>query len=382
LAEAALAPRVAILVAFTGDGGVENMVANLARGLVRRGIAVDILLLKARGGHVARLPEQARILRLDVRTSLLGLPAVTAYLRRERPLALLAAKDRAGRLALVARRLSGVPTRVVLRLGMHLSGSLAGKSRLRRWSRWVFVRRLYPMADALIAVARGVAEDMVQHGGLPRECLHVVPNPTIPDDLERRAGASVDHPWLAAERTTPVVVGAGRLRPQKDFATLIRAFAGLRRQRQARLIILGEGEERGRLQALARSLGVAGDVDLPGFIPDPLPWLARAELFVLASAFEGSPNVLIEAMACGTPVVATDCPSGPREILDGGRHGPLVPVGDAEALTRAMAERLAAPRAAETLRGAVAGHRTDSAVTACLRVLDPEGRLSPPAPSG
>lgn len=375
-------PRLAILVAFTGDGGVENMIANLARGLAARGIALDILLLKARGGHVARLPGEARILRLNARTSLLALPAVIRYLRRERPVTLLAAKDRAGRLALIARRLSGVPTRIVLRLGMHLSGSLAGKSRLRRWSRWVFVRRLYPSADAIIAVARGLADDMIRNGGLPPERLHVVPNPSVPDDLEARIAQPVSHPWLTADRSEPVIIAAGRLRPQKDFVTLLHAFARFAATGMGRLIILGEGECRAELESRACELGIEGRVALAGFIDDPLPWLARADLFVLSSAFEGSPNVLVEAMACGTPVVATDCPSGPRDILDNGRHGPLVPVGDAEALARAMAERLAAPRNAEGLRTAVAAHRTAHAVDAYLRILDPQRRLCTAGASG
>lgn len=375
MAEGRPTRRLAILVAFTGDGGVENMVANLARGLAARGIALDVLLLKARGGHVARLPAEARILRLNARTSLLGLPAVVRYLRRERPVALLAAKDRAGRLALIARRLSGVPTRVVLRLGMHLSGSLAGKSALRQWSRWIFVRRLYPAADAIIAVAQGVADDMVRHGGLDPERLHVVPNPSVPDDLDARIRQPVHHPWLTPERPGPAIIAAGRLRPQKDFATLLRAFARLAGSSDERLIILGQGECRAELEALARELRIEDRVALPGFVDDPLPWLARADLFVLSSAFEGSPNVLVEAMACGTPVVATDCPSGPREILAGGRHGPLVPIGDPEALACAMAERLAAPRDAEGLRAAVTAYRTANAVDAYLRVLDPTHRL-------
>jgi glycosyltransferase involved in cell wall biosynthesis len=146
------------------------------------------------------------------------------------------------------------------------------------------------------------------------------------------------------------------LQRQKDFPTLIRAFARVRQTRPCRLVIIGEGRERPALEALIGQLGLTGQVDLPGFQPNPLPFLARASLFVLSSAWEGSPNVLTEAMALGTPVVATDCPSGPAELLDGGRIAPLVPVGDPEALARMVLATLDQPTPAARLKDAVADY--------------------------
>ncbi|WP_019591002.1 glycosyltransferase [Thioalkalivibrio sp. ALE20] len=351
-------PRLAVLVSYTGDGGVEKMMNHLLRGFVDAGVQVDLLLLKARGGHVEDIPAEVNVIRLDARTSLLALPAVTRYLRRQCPDALLAAKDRAGRVALRARRLARVPTRIVLRMGMHLSGSLADKTALQRWLRYRPVRRLYPHADAIVAVAQPVADDLARIGGIPSERFRVIANPVISPSLSARAEEAAEHPWLeAATRSeTPVILAVGRLRPQKDFATLLRAFALLHARRPCRLIILGEGPERDRLQGLARELGIADHVDLAGFRSNPYPFMRAANLFVLSSRFEGSPNVLVEAMALGTPVVSTDCPSGPREILAGGRLGPLVPVGDAPALADGMARGLEAPVEPALLQQAVADY--------------------------
>jgi glycosyltransferase involved in cell wall biosynthesis len=282
---------------------------------------------------------------------------------------MLAAKDRAGRLAILARWIAGVPTRVVIRLGMHLSGSLAQKSRLRRWSRWLPARWLYPYADGFIAVSDEVADDISEHAGLDRERFGVIPNPAVPPDVAVRQAAPVRHDWLSADAPLPVVLACGRLAPQKDFVTLLSAFAAVRERLQARLIILGEGPERARLAGLRSKLGLDPCVDFPGFVDDVLPWMARADVFVLSSAYEGSPNVLVEAMACGVPVVATDCPSGPARILRGGLLGPLVPVGDAERLASAICSTLAEPVPAATLIDAVSDYRTVTSARQYLAFL-------------
>ena len=172
--------------------------------------------------------------------------------------------------------------------------------------------------------------------------VRVVPNPVPHDDVAAMAVAPLDHPWFD-EPGVPVILSAGRLVDQKDFSTLIRAFAQVVKSRPARLVILGEGRERGALAALARELGVAEGVDLPGFVANPFAWMARARVFAVSSIYEGLSMVLVEAMACGTPVVSTDCPHGPREVLEDGRWGRLVPVGAAGALAAAILETLRDP---------------------------------------
>ena len=356
-------PRITVMAAFTGDGGVENMITNLLHGFVARGAAVDLLLLKARGGHLDRIPDTVRVIRLDVSTSLFALPAVVRYLRRHRPAAMLVAKDRASRIALLARRIAGTDTRLVLRMGMHLSGSLAGKSSLRRWSRHLPVRWLYPWADQIVTVSDAVAEDLATIGGIPRDRFTVIRNPSIREDIHTRAAQPLEHPWLQPDAVIPVILGVGRLTEQKDFATLIRAVARVRQHREVRLIILGDGGEHNRLRSLANALGISDAVDLAGFQTNPYQWMARAALFVLPSRYEGSPNVLVEAMALGTPVVATDCPSGPDEILCNGSIAPLVPVGHAAAMAEAISATLAHPPNPGHLQQAVSEYHVD--ISAC-----------------
>jgi glycosyltransferase involved in cell wall biosynthesis len=170
----------------------------------------------------------------------------------------------------------------------------------------------------------------------------VLPNPVVTPELVECAAQPLDDPWFTAG-AAPVVLGAGRLDQQKDFPTLIRAFAAVRSKRAARLVILGEGPERARLESLVEELGIGEHVRLPGFVSNPFSYMARAAVFVLSSAWEGMPGVLIQAMACGAPVVATDCESGPREVLASGKYGRLVPVGDHAALAEAIAATLDAP---------------------------------------
>jgi glycosyltransferase involved in cell wall biosynthesis len=179
---------------------------------------------------------------------------------------------------------------------------------------------------------------------VPSAKVKVIYNPTVTPEIFRKATEPVQHPWFVDNRV-PIILAAGRLHRQKDFPTLLRAFSLLRQNRPCRLVILGDGKKRRRkaLRQLAKQLGIEKDVSLPGFVENPFAYMARANLFVLSSAWEGFGNVIVEALACGCPVVSTDCRSGPREILDNGRYGRLVPVGDPEALARAMLEALDDP---------------------------------------
>jgi glycosyltransferase involved in cell wall biosynthesis len=204
--------------------------------------------------------------------------------------------------------------------------------------------------------------------GLSREQVCVVRNPVWTSELTQLAQEPVNHPWLQ-QHDTPVIIGAGRLTRQKDFTTLIRAFAEIRARRPCRLILLGEGDYRVRLEALASELNIRDAVSLPGFVPNPYAWIARARLFVLSSLWEGSPNVLTEALALGVPVVSTDCPSGPREILKGGEYGTLVPMGDAAALARAMATTLDHPLPRERLQEAARPYTVEESVRGYLEAL-------------
>jgi glycosyltransferase involved in cell wall biosynthesis len=360
--------RLAIFISFSGEGGVERMIINLAKGFASAGHAVDLVLARAQGEHLKGIPETIRVVRLEAKHTLTALFALSRYLRREKPAALLAPKDRAMKTAVLARRLSGTRPRLVGRLGTTVSAALEGRSWLHKAVWYAGMRLFYRFVDRIVAVSEGVAHDVVAISGLPRDRIAVVRNPVVTSELPNLAAQPVDHPFFAPGQP-PVILGAGRFTRQKDFPTLIRAFAKLRAGRPCRLVILGEGRSRGALEALAAALGVEKDVSLPGFIGNPYAYMAKARLFVLSSAWEGSPNVLTEAMAVGTPVVSTECPSGPREILHGGRFGPLVPVGDAEAMAQAMLETLDDPIKPETLKAAVAEYTVEASVRQYLEVL-------------
>jgi glycosyltransferase involved in cell wall biosynthesis len=360
--------RLAIFISFSGEGGVERMIINLAKGFASAGHAVDMVLARAQGEHLKGIPETIRVVRLEARHTLTALFALSRYLRQERPAALLAPKDRAMKTAVLARRLSGTRPRLVGRLGTTVSAALEGRSWLHKAAWHAGMRLFYRFVDRIVAVSEGVARDVVAMSGLPRDRITVVRNPVVTSELPNLAAQPVDHPFFAPGQP-PVVLGAGRFTRQKDFPTLIRAFAKLRAARPCRLVVLGEGRSRGALEALAAALGVDKDVSLPGFTGNPYAYMAKARLFVLSSAWEGSPNVLTEAMAVGTPVVSTDCPSGPREILQGGRFGPLVPVGDVEAMAQAMLETLDDPIDPETLKAAVAEYTVEASVRRYLEVL-------------
>lgn len=327
--------KIALFLPSLGGGGAERIMLNLAAGLSARGIDVDLVLATATGEYLDHIPEAVRLVDLGATRPLTAVPALARYLRAQRPRALLATILNANLAALLAHRLAGVSTRLVIRESSTLSVDLVHMSPLNR----ILTPRLIAWnsrrVHAFVAPSLRAADDLAKTTGIPRAAIEVIYNPVVSDALRERATQPTRHRWLQGG-DVPVIVGMGRLTRQKDFATLIRAFARVSRTMPARLIVLGEGEDRGDLEALCRQLGVAADVDLPGFVANPYALLSRARLFVLSSRWEGLPGALIEALACGARVVSTDCPSGPREILDDGRYGQLVPVEDEAALADAM----------------------------------------------
>jgi glycosyltransferase involved in cell wall biosynthesis len=217
-----------------------------------------------------------------------------------------------------------------------------------------------------------VRNDIAALTGLSRRRIVVIPNPVVTAELLDQARCPLDHPWFHPS-APPVVMGVGRLTRQKDFPTLLHAFAAVRASRPCRLVILGEGRDRPALAALAAALNINLDVDLPGFIPNPYAYMARAAAFVLSSAWEGSPNVLTEALALGTPVVATDCPSGPREILQHGRLGRLVPIGRPEAMADAIAAILDNPPLRKACREVLVRYAAPASAQRYLAVMSGAG---------
>ena len=330
---------LAIFLPGLYDGGAERILLNLAEGIAARGFPVDLVLSRAEGPYMSQIPDSVRVIDLKAARVLMCLPALVHYLRTERPAAMLSALY-ANIIAVWARRITGIPQRVVISEHNTLTSVSHGEKDLR-WKLYPELARwFYPWADGIIAVSKGVADDLTLTTKLSPTQIQVIYNPIVTPDLQKRSEAPLDHPWFRRGEP-PVVLGVGRLTAQKAFGLLIEAFARVRKSQSARLIILGEGEERPKLEAMIRQLGLEQDVDLPGFVSNPYPYMAHAALFVLSSKWEGLPTVLVEAMSLGTPVIATDCPSGPREILGNNQYGQLVPVDDPGALTLAIQNSLA-----------------------------------------
>ena len=402
-AAAARAPgarHLAIFMRALPGRGAERVAVLLAAGFAARGVRVDFVLARAEGHFLGALPASVTAVDLGVRSGYAGLRAVprlglrdaahllagfasldvplvhgavgpfAAYLRRERPDAVLSLLNHSNLAAVVARDLAGVDTRLVLSVHGHTSSAVARSLRPRLRLQPGLMRRFFPRADAVVAVSDGVARDTAAILGIDPGGVVTIPNPVVVDGVPAGAAEPAGHPWLD-DGAVPVVLGAGTLRPVKGFDTLIRAFARARAARPLRLVILGEGPERARLRRLAARLGVAGDVDLPGFVANPHAFMRRAGVFVLSSAFEGFGNVLVEAMACATPVVATDCPGGPAGILGHGRFGPLVGVGDADAMARAIGATLDAPLPGPVLTARAGDFTVDRAAARYLDLLFP-----------
>jgi glycosyltransferase involved in cell wall biosynthesis len=333
---------IAFFLPLLTAGGAERVTLNLAQGITERGLRVDLVLAAAEGPFRDQVPPAVRLVDLRAGRVLRSLIPLSSYLRRERPRVLFSQMDHANLVALWAAKLARRATPVVVTVHNTMSQATRQEGRLAE-SLWPpLLRTFYPWAASVVAVSRGAADDLARTAGLPRDRIEVVYNPVITPAMMALAGQAPDHPWFAPGQP-PVIVGVGRLTRQKDFPSLIRAFAEVRRLRTAHLIILGEGEDRTALETLVTELGLTADVALPGFRENAMAYLAGSALFVLSSAWEGLPTVLIEALAAGTRVVSTDCPSGPREILQEGRLGALVPVGDATALAEAMIEALDRP---------------------------------------
>lgn len=326
---------VAVFLPSLRGGGAERAMLNLAEGFLEEGVNVDLVLAQKEGPYLHRVPQGVSLIDLHAPRIRYAIGGLKSYLGHKRPMGLISSMDHTNVASLVARRLARVPTRIVATL--HNTMSIKMKD-LPGWRRTLIPRILkgaYRRASAVVAVSQGVADDAAKVTGFPRERIEVIYNPAITPELLTRASEPLEHPWFKSGEP-PVLLSVGRLTEQKDYGLLIRAVKRVCESLPVRLIILGEGEERSSLEQLIADLDLQDSVALPGFVSNPYAYMRHAALFVLSSRWEGLSMVLIEAMAVGMPVVSTNCPNGPFEVLKGGELGSLVPVGDLSALTEAI----------------------------------------------
>lgn len=335
---------VSVFVSNLHVGGAELAMLQIAEGLAASGLSVDLVLIQAEGAFMSQVSDRIRVVNLAGRRTRNSIWKLVRYLRKEKPAGLISALDGPNVIAILAKFLSRVPTRLIITINSHLSLAYNADNdrRLARFNIQALFRVLrfaYPYADEIVAISAGAADDAARLTKIPRERIRVFYLPVLTDRFDQLKTGSVGDPSLLAE-DVPNVLSVGRLTPAKDFVTLIRAFSIVVKHVPARMVILGEGESRPELEVLIRDFGLQDAILLPGFVDNCYPYMAACDLFVTSSAWEGLSMVLIEAMACGAPVISTDCESGPREILEDGAWGRLVPVGDHEALAAAMEKAL------------------------------------------
>jgi glycosyltransferase involved in cell wall biosynthesis len=360
--------RVMVYVPHLRTGGGEISMLRLAEGFVKAGLAVD-LVVHSQTTCELPVPTGVHLINLECSGTLTGIWRLASLLRQYQPQWLLSAFPHTNIAAVAAVALSRTRTRCVLSEHAPLSLQIVQQGNWRYRVLPPLVRWAYRRAGAVVAVSRGVRDDLLALTG-PHCVVQVINNPVLAVDFESDMMQTPTQAWLNDPKLQ-VILSVCRLSEEKDLPTVLHAFAQVHAQRpRARLILAGEGPERPHLEELVRQLGLSEWVRLPGRTNQALAWMRCATVFVLASRFEGFGNVLIEALACGTPVVSTDCPVGPRELLEDGRWGKLVPVGNARAMAEALRATLDSPEQPRGAREAARQYTQTDACAAYMQLFD------------
>ncbi len=372
---------LAIFAPNLNGGGAERAALNLARSFTKRGIRVDFVLIAREGAYVDQVPDTIRIFDFGGRKLLISPHYLWRYLEQEKPDVLISILNEPSIfvvwLQAFAKLFSPQAVIASLPIVINVQNNVSTEAKFAQNFKTkvmpLLAKWFFPWAAAIVPVSEGVGEDLIRLGISPDK-IQVIHNPVVTPALLEQSKAPVDHPWFAPGQP-PVIVAVGRLELQKDYPTLFQAFAIARKSREIRLLVLGEGVLRLQLEKHIEEMGLQEDIRLEGFVSNPFAYVARSDLFVLSSIFEGLPTVLIEAMAVGTPVVATDCPSGPREILQGGHYGPLVQMSDPQELADAMLKRLEMPRQTDFLKQRANKYSLDASVNAYSKLCNLETPL-------
>jgi len=354
--------NLGILAPLKEWGGIERNIVILCEEFLKFGVKPQLLLTReGQTPYPDKIPSEVEIIDLHSKRKFDATFKLIRYLKQTKLDALFTYKDHAAKIAVMARSIGKIDIPIFINVTNTLSHTLRRPLK-KRFALWI-----YPRANKITANSQGVKDDMITMG-IPEQKIQVIYNPTITQDLAQRSKQKVEHPWIN-EKELPIVLGVGRLSQSKDFITLLKSFALLQKHKPSRLIIIGEGPERKNIQDKISELNIQNKVHLPGYISDPIPWMANSDVFVLSSRYEGLGNVLIEALAAGTPVVSTNCPSGPAEILQSGKIGPLVPVGDVQSMTEAIAKVLESPPQPELIRQGLERFHSDVVAGQCLDLM-------------
>jgi glycosyltransferase involved in cell wall biosynthesis len=331
--------HISLFLYWLNGGGIPRVMVNLANGFSKKGYRVDFVLGKAEGSYLKHVSNNINIINLNVSRGFKCIPGLVRYLKRENPQILFTANTHLNISAIIAYILANVGnTKIVVSEHADFYKAQENRSFPLNYLNLAMAKMFYPKADKVVAVSRGVADSIKIAYRLDDSKILTIWNPVITDELYIQAMKPVKHPWL--NKDFPIIISTGRLTKQKNYPLLLKAFSRVKEKIDAKLIILGEGEDREKLEGLIRKLGLEKDVGMPGFVDNPYCYLKKADLFVLSSLCEGFAMVLIEALACDTKVISTDCPYGPKEILEYAGTGRLIPTDNEEALTDAILEEL------------------------------------------
>ena len=368
--------HIALICASLNGGGAQRILLNLSSEFARRGHQVDLVLGKKEGDYLDLVSKRVRIVDLGASRMLATVPSLIAYFRRERPDATLSTLSYVNALVSLAYFLSGSSTHLVLREAAVVTKQTS-ETKPSLFSKIIPMLRniTYPLADDIIAISNNAADHLITNTTLTRDSVSVIHNPAYFPSREQRALENVPHPWLTTGFNEPVVLGMGRLGTYKNFDLIIRSVAAISKERPIRLILCGKGPLQSELEQLADDLGISDRVSFPGFVTNPFAYMRRADVFVLSSIREAFGNVLVEALATGTPVVSTNCPGGPAEILEDGKWGRLVPIGDPDAMAKAIEATLDEPTDAECLKSRAQDFNVDKIAGQYLSVLLPNHNL-------
>lgn len=330
--------KISLFIPTLDGSGAEKIALTLANSFVARGYQVDLIVIKSGGKFYNQLDSSVNIINLNCSRIIFCFFSLINYLNKNKPDVFLSSLTHSNIISIIASLFSKVKTKVIViehGLKTKLFKNINFKNRLID----LLMLFIYPKAYRIIAVSKDVAKNISMRSGVQLSKIDTIYNPIVSNSILLKSKVKINHPWFL-EGQPDVILSVGRLTEEKNFSLLIRAFANVRSKHNVRLLILGEGKLRSQLTSLASKLGVEKDFSMPGFVENPYAYMSKASLFVMSSDYEGFGNVLVEAMACGAPVISTNCPGGPKEILENGLWGKLVPVSNLDVLTDTILKTL------------------------------------------
>ncbi|MBA4317005.1 MAG: glycosyl transferase [Flavobacterium sp.] len=352
MAKSFVSVKIAFFLISLNGGGAERVMVTLANTVAKLGADVELVVGKLDGPYVKEISNKVVVVELKQSRAIRCLLPLSSYLKKSKPDICFSTLDYINVIVILANLIAGNPSKIVVREASTFSENIKTAKKIVKLLLPKLIKHLYPLAYKIVAVSNGVKENLICQFGLPKDKIKVIYNPVDFEKIQSLSENKVAHKWLEAceRKEFPVILAVGRFSVAKDYPTLLRAFASLVEKTNARLIVLGEGECMSQAIKISNDLGIEKHVSFPGFVDNPFPYMKLSEVFVLSSIYEGMPNSLLQATVLGCKIVSTDCLSGPNEILENGKYGSLVAVGDYKAMAEAILCQLNSTKYEKKLR--------------------------------